>query len=229
MTAAARRKPRPKASEISSRDRLLEAASQILSQRHTVEVSFSEIAKASRLNSALIKYYFGSKDGLLLALVRRDAARAIEQLEHLVRMPLAPAEKIRLHVAGIVNTYVKYPYLNRLIHALLGSEDERIPREIAEFFVKPLASAEAKILEEGLRLGKFERVDPMHFYFAVVGACDHLFFARASRKYAFGVREVTATMRERYIAFITEATLGLLQRPQARPLMSAPAGKSSHE
>ena len=38
----------------------------------TVDVSLSELSKQSGLNSALVKYYFGNKAGLLKALLDRD-------------------------------------------------------------------------------------------------------------------------------------------------------------
>ena len=48
-----------------------------MSDRHSIDVSLSEIAAHSGLNSALVKYYFGNKNGLLLALVEREAAAAL--------------------------------------------------------------------------------------------------------------------------------------------------------
>ncbi|MBU6398212.1 MAG: TetR/AcrR family transcriptional regulator, partial [Rhodospirillales bacterium] len=135
--------PRPRRN---SAAQLLEAASQILAERNSTEVSLSDIAAASSLNAALIKYHFGNKEGLLLALVRRDAEVALAQLNSLVEMPLAPEQKIRIHVSGIINTYARHPYLNRLLHELLESKDEAVVRELNAFFVKPLAAAQAALL-----------------------------------------------------------------------------------
>jgi AcrR family transcriptional regulator len=195
-----------------SSNQLLDAASKILARRHSIDVSFTEIAEASGLNAALIKYYFGSKDGLLLALVGRDAASSLKQLNYLVSLSLPPDEKMRLHIAGVVKTYIKYPYLNRLIHDLLANEDEKIPQEISDFFVKPLVEAQTKIVDEGVALGMFRRVSPMFFYYAVIGACDHFFFGRVSRKFAFGIDEITPDLRDEYIDFVCDMTLGLLRK-----------------
>jgi TetR/AcrR family transcriptional regulator len=196
----------------SSPEQLLQATSGILMKRNSIEVSLSEISESSGLNSALIKYHFGSKSGLLLALVRRDAATALGQLDWLVKMSVPPAKKIRLHVAGIINTYIKYPYLNQLIHNLLTNSEEKITKEIADFFVKPLVDSQLKILNEGVDQGVFRRVDPMFFYYSIVGACDHLFFGRYSRKFVFGVDEITPTMKEAYIEFVSELALGALRK-----------------
>jgi len=211
MTALKRlRKPKSDKA-IASSNQLLEAASTILAGRHSIDVSFTEIADASGLNAALIKYYFGSKDGLLLALVRRDATAALKQLNYLVSLDIPPDEKIRLHIAGVIKTYIKYPYLNSLIHALLGNEDEKIPHELSDFFVRPLVDAQTKILDEGVALGAFRRINPTFFYYSVIGACDHFFFGRISRKFAFGIGDVTPNVRDEYINFVCDMTLRLLR------------------
>jgi TetR/AcrR family transcriptional regulator len=195
-----------------SGDLLLEAASRILAERNVIDVSLSEIAGASGLNSALIKYHFGSKDGLLLALVRRDATAALLRLDELVRMNLPPEQKVRLHVAGIINTYTRSPYLNRLIHTLLTHSDEKITQQIADFFVRPLIESQTKILEEGVALGIFRRLDPLSFYYSMVGACEHFFFGRYAGKFLFGIEDITPKVRESYIEFVCDMTLRMLRR-----------------
>ncbi|MET0984021.1 MAG: TetR family transcriptional regulator [Steroidobacteraceae bacterium] len=212
MNSAAVQKAPKAAKRSSSADQLLEAASKILAQRNSIDVSLSEIAEASGLNSALIKYHFGSKDGLLVALVRRDATLALKKLDDLVAMQLAPETKVRLHIAGVINTYTKYPYLNRLIHVLLTNSNEKLAREIADFFVKPLVDSQKKILEEGVAAGIFRNVDPMFFYYAIVGACDHIFFGRVSREFVFGAPVITSKTRENYIEFVADMALKSLRR-----------------
>lgn len=202
---AAPRKRRKNAKEL-----LLQAASDLLKARHAIDISFSEIAEASGLNSALIKYHFGNKDGLLLALVERDAAKTMATMEQLVAMDISPKEKIRLHVAGVINTYAKHPYLNRLIHTLMDSKSSSVPQEMVEFFVKPLMDAETQILKEGVATGDFREVDPTLFYYSVVGACDYIFYARHSRKLLTGATNLTPAIRDNYIDFVSEMVLRML-------------------
>jgi TetR/AcrR family transcriptional regulator len=195
-----------------SAELLLDAVSKILTERNSTDVSLSDVAEESKLNSALIKYHYRNKEGLLLALVRRNAQAAMGQLEHLVSMTIPVEQKIRFHVLGIVNTYAKYPYLNRLIHELLESKDEEVVRDLIDFFVTPLVAAEAKLLREGEETGAFRHVEPMHFYFSVVGACDQLFYSRQSLKYAFGVSEVSPEMREAYADFVATMANNMLRK-----------------
>src|SRR5947199_6464123 len=99
-------------------DKLLVAASELMIERSSIEVSLSDIAQKSGVNAALVKYHFGNKDGLLLALLAR-AATEVAHLEYLLAQPIAPTAKLRLHIAGIIRAYHQFPYMNRLIHYLL--------------------------------------------------------------------------------------------------------------
>lgn len=195
---------------VSSRVVLLNAASSLMIERGTIEISLSEIARYSGLNSALVKYYFGTKQGMMLALVEDVLGRGLEQLEGLLTMPLDPIEKLKLHVKGIITVYFRYPYINRLIHYLF--EDPAAGLEVATTISKPLAETQRKLLEEGIEAGLFKPIDPMLFYFIILGACDHLFYAQHMLRVAFGVEQIDDDLRRRYSDTLLDMILnGLLQ------------------
>ena len=202
----------------SSSDKLLAAASAILASRNAVDISLSEIAEVSGLNSALIKYYFGGKNGLLVALARRDAGRSIEQLESLLAMDISAIDKMKYHVAGVITTYSRVPYLNRLIHYLIRQGDDKQSALVVDFLIKPLVAAEQSILRQGVAEGVFREVDLLHFYFAVVGACDQFFAGRASMQAVFGYEAPTDQLVEGYIKTVQEMALRFLM---PGPLRSA--------
>src|SRR4029079_17503458 len=74
-------------------EKLLVAASALMIERASIEVSLSDIAQKSGVNSALVKYHFGNKDGLLLALLARDAETEVTNLEYLLAQPITPTAK----------------------------------------------------------------------------------------------------------------------------------------
>src|SRR3982074_1502287 len=107
---------RPQAARNTTAEKLLEAASELMIGRSSIEVSLSDLAQKSGVNAALVKYHFGNKEGLLLALLARDAQAQLAHLEHLLQQPISPTEKLKLHIAGIINAYYRFPYMNRLLH-----------------------------------------------------------------------------------------------------------------
>jgi AcrR family transcriptional regulator len=180
-------------------EKLLVAASELMIERSSIELSLSDIAQKSGANSALVKYHFGNKDGLLLALLARDAASEMAQLEYLLAQPITPTAKLKLHIAGIIRAYHQFPYMNRLIHYLLHESSTEAADEVSKFFVAPLLDFHRRLLAEGIKCGEFRNIDPVLFYTSLIGACDHLFFARHAMSRATGVGPVTDEVCRQYI------------------------------
>ena len=180
-------------------EKLLVAASELMIERASIEVSLSDIAQKSGVNAALVKYHFGNKDGLLLALLARDAATEMSGLEYLISQPISPTAKLKLHIGGIIRAYYQFPYMNRLIHYLLHESSTEAADEVSKFFVAPLLEFQRRLLAEGIKAGEFRNIDPVMFYTSLVGACDHLFFGRHAMSRATGVGPVTDEVCREYI------------------------------
>jgi AcrR family transcriptional regulator len=189
-------------------ERLLHAASELMIERKSIDVSLSDIAQKSGVNAALVKYHFGNKDGLLLALLARDAATEMTNLEYLMAQPISPSAKMKLHIAGIIKAYHQFPYMNRLIHALLHESSTEAADEVSKFFVGPLLDFHRRLLAQGVAAGEFRPIDPVLFYTSLIGACDHLFFGRHAMSRAAGVGPVTDAVCRDYIAHMDALIFG---------------------
>ena len=169
-----------------SRAALLNAASALMRARDTIDISMIDIAKSAGVNHAMVKYHFGSKEGLLVALLERDMGSAIADLDRLLRLPLDPERKMRLHLRGIVDTYMRIPYLNRLIQALMRDSEPDQQRRIAKEMLSRIAGAPETILSDGISAGLFCEVNPKLFYFTTIGAADGLYSNRFTLETVFG-------------------------------------------
>jgi AcrR family transcriptional regulator len=198
-------------------EKLLVAASELMISRHSTDVSLSDIAQQSGVNAALVKYHFGNKDGLLLALLARDAATETTNLEYLLAQRITPTAKLKLHIAGIIKAYYRFPYMNRLIHLLLHESSAEAADEVSKFFVAPLLDFHRRLLAEGVAAGEFRQIDPVLFYTSLIGACDHLFFGRHALSRAVGVGPITDEVCRDYIAHVEMLLLGGILTPSANP------------
>ncbi|MCW1383161.1 TetR family transcriptional regulator [Novosphingobium sp. KCTC 2891] len=199
----------------STRDLLLDATGALMSEGNTTNVSFADISERSGINSALIRYHFGSKQGLLEALIERDAGSSYDGLDRLVSLACSPEEKMRKHIQGIMRLYHRYPYLNRLLIELQSQSESDIARHISERYTRRAVDAQTAIIDEGVKAGVFRKVDPMLFHFSLVGACDSIFHSRSALDHVFGVKEIDETLRERFADQVAEIVLaGLKPTPE---------------
>jgi AcrR family transcriptional regulator len=182
-----------------ARAQLLEAASAIMREGDVVDISLSELSLRSGLNSALVKYYFGNKAGLLKALLDRDWQAIVTSVDALVQKgDWGPEAKLRRHISKVVDTFYQVPYLNRLTMRLVRESDDAEARRIADGYLSPMYRAYETLIEEGVKAGVFRPVDPQLFYFTVSGAVDRFFSARLVLKHCFDQDTLTEELRDRY-------------------------------
>ena len=203
----------------STRDQLLDATGALMTENNTTSVSFGEISAKSGVNAALIRYHFGSKQGLLEALLERDAGDNYEAMHKLVHTDWDPVQKMRLHIHGVIRLYQRVPYLNRLLIALQSESDTDIARYIMDRFTTPVVEAERAILEQGVAAGVFRPTDPILFHFSLIGACDSIFHSRSALLELVGVDMIDDKLRDRYAEHVANLLMnGLRSEPEeAKP------------
>lgn len=182
-----------------ARQHLLETASMIMREGDVVDISQSELSLRSGLNSALVKYYFGNKAGLLKALLDRDWDAIVTSVDALVHKgDWGPEAKLRRHISKVVDTFYVVPYLNRLTMRLVRESDDAEARRIADCYLSPMYRAYEALIDEGVKAGVFRPIDPQLFYFTVTGAVDRFFSARLVLKHCFDQDTLTEELRDRY-------------------------------
>ncbi len=182
-----------------ARELLLQTASTIMREGDVVDISLSELSLRSGLNSALVKYYFGNKAGLLKALLDRDMDAIVKSVEALLaKDEMSPEAKLRRHISKSIDTYYDYPYLNRLLMRLVRDSDEAEAKRIADQYLLPLHRAYERFIGDGVKAGTFRPIDPQLFYFTVTGAADRFFSARLVLKHCFDQDTLTEELRDSY-------------------------------
>ncbi len=183
-----------------ARELLLETASNIMREGDIVDISLSELSLRSGLNSALVKYYFGNKAGLMRALLDRDMEDIVQQVDALMAKDMAPEDRLRRHIGAMVDTYFKTPYLYRLLMRLVRESDDDEARRIAESYLTPLHLAYNRLISDGVKQGVFRKINPQLFYFTATGAADRFFSARLVLKHCYDTDTLTEDLRDSYRA-----------------------------
>lgn len=181
-----------------ARELLLQTASDIMREGDIVDISLSELSLRSGLNSALVKYYFGNKAGLMKALLDRDMEDVVHAVDALMAKDMAPEARLRRHIGAVVDTYYKTPYLNRLLMRLVRESDPEEAHRIADSYLTPLSRAYDRLIKDGVEEGVFRPVDPQLFYFTATGACDRFFASRLVLKHCYDTEALTEELRDRY-------------------------------
>ncbi|MGV3512714.1 MAG: TetR family transcriptional regulator [Novosphingobium sp.] len=182
-----------------AREQLLQTASTIMREGDVVDISLSELSLRSGLNSALVKYYFGNKAGMLKALLDRDMENIVKSVDALLaKDDMTPEAKLRLHISKCIDTYFAYPYLNRLLMRLVRDSDEAEAKRIADQYLLPLHRAYHRFIGDGVKAGVFRPINPQLFYFTVTGAADRFFSARLVLKHCFDQDTLTEDLRDSY-------------------------------
>src|SRR5580704_4246338 len=117
--------------------RILRAAEEIFAERGLAGARTSAIARAARVNQALLYYYFQSKEELhrftlemLFSQLRAQATSALER-------PAAPGERLLGYVNAYFDFVAAHPNYPRLVERELMSRGPRLGGIVEEFF-RPL-------------------------------------------------------------------------------------------
>jgi TetR/AcrR family transcriptional regulator len=187
-----------------ARELLLATASEIMREGDIVDVSLSDLSCRSGLNSALVKYYFGNKAGLLLALLERDMADILRAVDALLGKDMDPEAKLRRHMDAVVDTFFRVPYIHRLLMRLIRESAPAEAQRLADSYLRPLLAAYERLISDGVEAGVFRAVDPQLFYFTVIGAADRFFSARLVLRHCSGTDVLDESLRDRYRSHLND-------------------------
>ena len=155
--------------------RILHAAERIFADRGLAGARTSAIARAARVNTALLYYDFRSKE----ALHRFTLEMLFSQLRSQVEATLEESRQPRERLLGYVNAYFDFvaahPNYPRLVQRQLMN---RGPGGIVDEYFRPLHNRLSATIGEGIARGEFREVDPQQTVLTLV-AMTVFYFAAA--------------------------------------------------
>ena len=94
---------------LSTKDKILEAALEIISSQGFQNVTIRKIATAAGVNVAAINYHFGSKDNVINAALEYLMVQAKSIFKYLKNSHETPEQRLRNFVEKLAKNFSKYP------------------------------------------------------------------------------------------------------------------------
>lgn len=190
-----------------AREALLKSAIRLLNDNGPGNVSLHDVAADAKVNVALVKYYFGSKDQLFQAVVKEIISVWGAQLAANVPSDGSPTEQLRARIKSTLEVHYLYPYLTRLIMQQMVNKPSAEGAYFLEEFTKRNFREHRDLLKSGEKSGEFRPVDPKLFFLTYIGMLDFLFVAGPFLKAILDVDKVDELLLTRFTDHATELLL----------------------
>ncbi len=164
-----------------TREAILKAASAEFAREGVAGARTDQIARAARVNKALLYYYFGDKESLYGAVLDHAFGNVYARLAAILDSALPCREKILRYVGEHFDALARNPQFCRLVHfemGRLGREGSPHIRRLAERYTSRLAAGLQRVLQEGVAKGEFRSVDPLNFAVSIA-ALNVFYFVAA--------------------------------------------------
>jgi TetR/AcrR family transcriptional regulator len=203
---------RPKSPALVSRDRLFAAAAAEFAARGYAGASVDRIARAARLNKAMIYYHFTSKAALYRAILRDmfDAVRT--RVGEVVASGAAPEEKIRAYVEAIAAEAEARPHFPPIWLREIAEGAGHVDAATLGY-VRDVLAALGAIIADGVRAGRFQPASPLLVHGGIIAPLM-FFLATAPLRQKIaraGVKGVASISRDMVVAHIQRLTLAQLE------------------
>src|SRR5436853_7022196 len=149
-----------------SRRAILQAAITEFSREGVDGARTDAIARAARVNKALLYYYFKDKEALYNAVLDQVFGGLLAAIEEVLSRDLSPKEKILAYARTHFDYIANHPLYPRIVQGeMMSGSRGRAPHleRIAKQYFRPVFGGIAAAIREGQAKGEFRAVDPMHF------------------------------------------------------------------
>lgn len=148
---------------------ILEVATREFAEKGFAGARIDLIAEAMRTSKRMIYYYFGSKEGLYIAVLEQEYRRIREAEAKLQLDDLPPEDALRKLVASTVDYHLGHPDFTRLVMTENIHRGEYLARsEVIQTLNVPAIDAVRTVYERGLKAGVFRRgIDPVDLHMSI--------------------------------------------------------------
>jgi len=200
-----------------SRAAILHAAVDEFAEYGIAGARTDAIARAARVNKALLYYYFRDKEALYQAALDHVFSGLRDTVLPRLEGPGSPRERLLAYVAAYFDYIAANPRFPRVVQGewiRSGTKHAGRMKRIAQQYFRPIYQKLGEVMGEGIAAGEFRPIDPMHFVPSMVAIILFYFTAvpviKAMMKFDPLAPERIAERRAFVLDFISAA---LFTRP----------------
>lgn len=160
------------------RQKLIDSATPLFAWKGYAGVSIRELAKAADVNSAMISYYFGGKEGLYAAVLDLHLAHLLSVIEGAFSSSEQPEERVAAFIKAISNMHQEHPTLLRLMQGELSNPTVCFEKVVVKYFKKFIAYLPAT-MAAGKETGVFAQdIHPVYAAIALASMVNFYFILK---------------------------------------------------
>ncbi|MBA1201442.1 TetR/AcrR family transcriptional regulator [Pseudomonas capeferrum] len=202
---------RPRETQAVGREGLIEATLALLRHAPPEALTLLQIANSVGVDPALVRYYFGNKDGLLRAATLNLMERVQQASEQQADEPSVAAmlgNRVRL----IIDTGRENPHFLKLVMREIYAAGERGEAgdptwDVLDLTARRGAALSNAVLQARPTSAKEVSVDARFLHVALLGACTFFATAQPLFKALFELEQDEDELANRYSEFLTDLLL----------------------
>jgi len=154
------------------RQKLLAGAIELFTRRGYAATTVREIVAAAGVSKPVLYYYFGSKEGIYLQLMREAFSKMDELLESSFRFKGSAIAKL-LHLCDrTYYLFIENIKVVRVMYAIYYGPPQGAPFFDFEAYHLKFQKAIQQLVEEGIRQGEFRKGNPADMTWTILGAIN---------------------------------------------------------
>lgn len=201
-----KRKPgRPTADTEINIEHLCDVAVNVFAEKGYTGTTTTEITRRAGVARSLIHYYFGNKEELWKASIKRLANEFISEFESSkkIHKDLDGYQMIKVLIRQLVHFYARYPAFPKIISQEIAKHSDR-SEWIIQNLIYPLFNLTGEIFKKQRKIGTIKKISKEHQTSILLGMSSQFFSNPYLAKSLYGVDTFDEDTVEKYADSVVE-------------------------
>jgi TetR/AcrR family transcriptional regulator len=207
-----------------SRAAILQAAVREFAHDGVAGARTDAIARAAKVNKALLYYYFKDKEAIYGAVLDHVFGGLLASVAEALSRDQPPRQKILAYAGAHFDYVASHPLYPPIVQGeMMAAGRDRAPHleRIVKLYFRPLFGRVARVLREGQAAGEFRAVDPMHFVPSMIAVIVFYFTSAPALRVMTGKDPFSAKNVAARRAAVLDFISAALFQPQSKKRQGA--------